>query len=174
MAESPEIEKNELVITYLFSAPPERVWKAWTEEEEIKKWWGPENFSSPYAEIDFRVGGKYLYCMRGVANPGEKERDFWSGGVFRDIVTPKTGVPGKIVMTDSFTDEKGNKVPATYYGMSEDFPLEMMIVVTFKNEDGDTKLTLQYPDMGGINAADLANMKEGWEQSLSKLEKTFK
>lgn len=168
------IEISDLVITYQFDAPPERVWKAWSQEEEIKKWWGPEGFVVRHIEIDFRIGGKYLYCIRGVYSHGGKERDFWNGGVFRDLVAPDSMRQGKIVMIDSFTDEKGNKVPAAYYGLSEKFPMEMMIVATFKEEDGDTKLTLQCPDVGGISSDDLSHLKEGWKQSLSKLGKTLK
>lgn len=168
-----ESDKGDFVLTYQYNAHPARVWKAWTKKDQIKKWWGPEGFTVQHIKIDFRVGGKYLYCIRGVNSPGGKERDFWRGGVFRDIVSPDSMQPGKIVMIDSFTDEKGNIVPATYYGMSESFPLEMMIAVTFKEEDGDTKLTLQCPDVGGINPADLSHMKEGWEQSLRKLEKVL-
>lgn len=168
------IDKSDIAVTYQFNAPPEKVWKAWTQEEEIKKWWGPDGYIVQHIEIDFRVGGKYLYCIRGVNGPGRKERDIWSGGVFRDIVSPNPGRAGKIVMIDSFMDEKGNKVPATYYGMNENFPLEMMIVVTFKEEDGDTKLTLQYPDAGGINTGDLSKIKEGWEQSMRKLGEMLK
>jgi len=167
-------DNNDLAITYHFNASPERVWKAWTQEKEVKKWWGPEGFTAPHIKIDLRVGGKYFYCMRGVNSPGEKERDFWSGGVFRNIVAPDPGEPGKITMIDSFMDEKGNKVPAMYYGMSENLPLEMMIVATFKEEDGDTNFTLRYPDVGGISSADLSKIKKRWEQSLSKLEGTLR
>ncbi|MFA6096041.1 MAG: SRPBCC domain-containing protein [Candidatus Paceibacterota bacterium] len=167
------IEKSDLIVTYQFNAPPAKVWKAWTHKNQIKKWWGPDGFVATHIEIDLRVGGKYLYCIRGVNSPGGKERDFWRGGVFRDISSPDSMQQGKIVMIDSFTDEKGNKVPASYYGMNENFPLEMMIAVTFKEEDGDTKLTLQCPDVGGISSDDLFKMKEGWKQSLRKLEKVL-
>ncbi len=68
------------------------------------------------------MGGKYLYCMR---SPDDK--DFWGTGIFREIAEPE-----KLVMTDSFADEHGRVVPATYYGMSPDTPLEMLITVTFE------------------------------------------
>jgi len=167
-------DKSDLVMTYQFAAPVKRVWKAWTQEEEIKKWWGPEGFTVTHIEFDFRVEGKYFYCMHRVNTHGGKGWDFCSGGIFRDIVEPNPGRAGKIVMIDSFMDKKGNKVPAAHYGKSENFPLETMIVATFKEEDGDTKLTLQYPDVGAINSKDLSNMKESWEQSLRKLGEALK
>ena len=69
-------------------------------------------------------------------------KDYWSKGIFREIVAPE-----RLVMTDSFADEKGNIVPASYYGMSKDFPLEMLITVMFEEHDGKTKLTLRHAGM---------------------------
>ena len=60
----------------------------------------------------------------------------WNTGVYREIVEPE-----RIACSDSFSDEKGNVVPAAYYGMSSDFPLEMLLTVTFEDHDGKTKFT---------------------------------
>ena len=49
----------ELVLKRTFRAEPERIWKAWTDPEILKKWWGPRGFTTPVSEIDFRVGGSY-------------------------------------------------------------------------------------------------------------------
>lgn len=155
--------EKELIITRIFDAPREVVWKAWTDPEEVKKWWGPKSFTAPFINIDLRVGGKYLFCMRG-AGPDGVVRDFWSTGVYRDIVPLK-----RLAITDSFADEKGNVVPATYYGMS-DIPLECLVIVTFEDHGGETMFTLKYPSVEGINASDLANMKQGWNESLDKLD----
>ena len=57
--------ENELFIAREFNAPREIVWKAWSDPEIIKKWWGPKTFSAPFIKNDFKIGGKYLYCMRG-------------------------------------------------------------------------------------------------------------
>lgn len=160
------MEKNnsELLITRVFDAPREKVWKAWTDPEEVKKWWGPRDFTAPHVEIDLRVGGKYLYCMRGAAGPDVPVRDYWSGGVFKEIVPME-----KIVLTSHFTDEKGNQVPATYYDMNADFPMEMEASVIFEALDGKTKITLHYPDRGNMPETDRMGMKEGWNQSLDKM-----
>src|SRR5206468_10783553 len=57
-------KRRELVLARMFDAPRERVWKAWTEPAEVKRWWGPKDFTVPSCKIDLRVGGTYLYCMR--------------------------------------------------------------------------------------------------------------
>jgi uncharacterized protein YndB with AHSA1/START domain len=58
-------ETERMIITRVFDAPRELVWRAWTDPQYVMQWWGPKGFSCPSCEIDFRVGGKYLLCMRG-------------------------------------------------------------------------------------------------------------
>ncbi len=152
-----ETQTRDLVIERVFDAPREQVWNAWTDPEQVKKWWGPEHFTAPSAEIDLREGGTYLYCMRSPDG-----RDYWSTGTYREIIPLE-----RIVVTDSFADEQGNVVPASHYGMGDDFPLEMRITITFEEVDGKTKLTLRH---AGMPAGDMGDQAEaGWNQSLDKL-----
>jgi uncharacterized protein YndB with AHSA1/START domain len=149
--------KNELTITRVFDAPREKVWKAWTDPEEVKKWWGPKNFTAPVSKIDLRVGGKYLHCMRG---PDGK--DYWSTGVYREIVPME-----RIVCTDSFADEKGNVVPASHYGMTGDWPLELLVTVMFEETGGKAKMILRHE---GIPSGMMRELTEaGWNESFDKL-----
>ncbi len=154
---------TELVITRVLDAPRELVWKAWTDCELVKQWWGPKDFTSPSCRNDFRVGGKSLYAMQA---PEGKEvwsgKTIWSTGTYREIVPMD-----RIVSTDSFADEKGNIVSATNYGMNADFPLEMLLTVTFEDYEGKTKLTLQH--VGFPSEADREGARSGWNESLDKL-----
>lgn len=153
-------EERVLIIERVFDAPRELVWKAWTDPMMARRWWGPKGFTSPAAEIDFRVGGKYLLAMQSPEfNDG---RPIWSTGVYREIVPFE-----RIVCTDCFADEKGNVVPASHYGMTEDFPLEMLVTVTFEDLDGKTKLTLRHE---GLPAGEMMQgAGVGWNESLDKL-----
>ena len=57
--------KQNIVVTRVIDAPAELVWKAWTEPERIRQWWGPKNYTSPSCELNFREGGKYFFaCVR--------------------------------------------------------------------------------------------------------------
>src|SRR4030067_2100135 len=100
-----KIEGRTLTITRIFNAPRERVWKAWTDPELVKKWWGPKIFTAPHIAIDLRVGGKYLYCMKSETGEEAWKKSNWSTGIYKEI-KPR----GKLVMTDSFADEHGNIV----------------------------------------------------------------
>lgn len=157
-----DIKTTTLVITRTFDAPRELVWKAWTDAGMLKKWWGPKQFTCPVSKIDFRVDGKYLHCMRG---PDGK--DYWSTGVYKEIVALK-----KIVATDSFADENGTVVPATYYGM-EGFPMELQVTLTFEEAgDGKTRMTLRHDGMPAGTDSEMASA--GWNESLDKLAEALK
>ena len=54
---------KELEIKRTYDAPVSDVWKAWTEPEQIKAWWGPDNVSIPECEVDLRVGGRIYIVM---------------------------------------------------------------------------------------------------------------
>jgi uncharacterized protein YndB with AHSA1/START domain/uncharacterized glyoxalase superfamily protein PhnB len=146
-----------LTITRTFAAPRERVWKAWTEPERVKRWWGPKDFTAPVCKIDLRVGGKYLSCMRSAEG-----QDFWSTGTYREIVAPK-----RLVCTDSFADAEGNVVPASHYNMSGDWPLELQVTVTFEEQGGKALLTLRHE---GLPVGEMRTMcAAGWNESFDKL-----
>lgn len=155
------MKSQDLVITRTFEAPREMVWQAWTESERMKRWWGPKDFTAPSCSIDLRKGGRYLYCMRS-----PEGQDFWGTGVYREISRPE-----RLVFSDSFGDEAGNVVPATHYGMSADFPLELQIAVTLEEAGGKTTMTLRHEGM----PQDTQEMcAEGWNQSFDKLAEILK
>jgi uncharacterized protein YndB with AHSA1/START domain len=93
-------------------------------------------------------------------------REFWNTGVYREIVEPE-----RIVCTDCFADEKGNVVPASHYGMSSDFPLELRWTVTFEEHEGKTKLTLGHTGLPSGTMSDMTG--QGWNQSFDKLAKSL-
>jgi len=153
---------TELILTRTFDAPRELVWKAWTEPERFTRWWGPKGFTAPVIRIDLRVGGTYLNCMR---SPGGQ--DYWSTGVYREIVPME-----RLVLTDSFADEKGNVVPASHYGMTGEWPLELLVTVSFEEIGGKTKITLRHV---GIPPGKISeDTKAGWNESFDKLTESLK
>jgi len=160
------ITEKDIIITRVFDAPRGRVWEAWTKPDHFKRWWGPKGFRSPSCAIDLRVGGKYLNCMRG-AGPDGVVRDYWTTGVYREIVPME-----RIVCTDSFADEKGNVVPASDYNMPGDWPLELLVTVTFEERDGRTEMTLRH---AGIPEGHMKDECEtGWNESFDKLGESLK
>ena len=146
-----------LVITRVFDAPRDLVFKAWTEPQRLMRWWGPRGFTTPFCKVDLRPGGVFHYCMRS-----PEGRDYWGRGVYREIAEPE-----RIVYLDSFADEEGNPVEPAHYGMSPGHPAETLVTVTFVEHEGKTKVTLHHsvpeavPERSGI--------QQGWTEMLDRL-----
>jgi uncharacterized protein YndB with AHSA1/START domain len=152
--------QNDIVINRVFNLPVSVVWLAWTDAEYFKKWWGPRGFTCPSSKMEARVGGKYLNCMRG---PDGKE--YWSTGVVKELIPER-----KLVVTDSFSDDKGNIKPASEYGMPGDWPKELLITVYLEEADGATKMKLKHQGIPGEMREDCM---KGWNESFDKLEENI-
>jgi uncharacterized protein YndB with AHSA1/START domain len=158
-----EIQDKELVITRIFDAPAELVFKVWTEPEHIKNWWGPKPFTAPRCEVDLRPGGEYVYVMR---SPDGQE--FPVQGTFKEIEKNK-----KLVYTDDMYKQAdfwkmmiGGKV-----GPDVDFPaLQLIVTVTFEDQGDKTKFTLttRFVSNDLRDAMVGMQMAEGWTSSLEK------
>jgi uncharacterized protein YndB with AHSA1/START domain len=151
---------NELVITRTFDAPVALVWRAWSEPEHYSKWFGPKGMSVPHCTIDFRVGGKYLYCMKG------PDFESWFTGVYKEI-TPVT----KTVATVSMADAQGNVLdPSTMPGMPPDWPIEMLLELTFEDMGDKTRMTLRH--IGMPAGHEMASV--GYNEAFDKLAQSLR
>jgi uncharacterized protein YndB with AHSA1/START domain len=56
---------NDLVLERLLHAPRELVWRAWTDPEQLKRWWAPRPYQTPEVEMELRPGGKFYVRMTG-------------------------------------------------------------------------------------------------------------
>lgn len=150
---------KQLIITRSFAAPRALVWKAWTEPDRLKAWSGPRSFTTPVYNVDLRVGGHYLNCMKG-----SDGLVVWSTGTYLEIVPNE-----KLVLTDSFADDQGHVVSASHYGMGDDFPLESKVTILFSDEGTQAKFTLKYDDVSEVPDEHLLGMQQGWNESFDKL-----
>lgn len=160
-----ESGKQDIVLTRVFDAPLEAVWKAWTDPEQVVKWWGPTGFTSPSCKIDFREGGKFLFHMRA---PNEMNNaDFYTAGVYNKIVLAE-----RIEFTQGLSDKDGNPIDPTTIGMPADFPKEIPSLLAFKRAGDKTELTaIEY----GWRLGQMRDMsKLGLEQCLDKLAASLK
>ena len=92
---------NRMIVTREFSAPVARTWEAWTTRELLDQWWAPKPWRAETKSMDFREGGKWLYCM--VGPEGERH---WASMDWKKIVPREY-----FLALDGFSDEHGN--PAT-------------------------------------------------------------
>ena len=153
---------QEFVITRVFDAPRDLVWKAFTEPQRMKEWWGPKGATVIKSEMDLRPGGSYHYAMRTPDGA-----TIWGKFVYREI-TP----PSQIVFVSSFSDEAGS---VTHHPMAPTWPLQMLPIFSFEEEGEKTRFTVRCSPLNATEeeqvtfAAGHASMQQGWGGTLDKL-----
>lgn len=143
-----------LRIVRVINAPIEQVFKAWTDPEILAKWWGPSGVTNPVCKIDLRPGGAIDIVMLAGKELGDLAGQKWPmTGVFQEI-TP----PTKLIYTASAIID-GKPI------------IESINTVTFEDQEGKTKLTLEVKITKAMPeaAGPLAGMSMGWNQSVDKL-----
>jgi hypothetical protein len=56
---TPSQSGRKFIISRVFDVPRKLVWKAWTEPEHLKRWFGPKGFAMPTCSMDFRLGSVF-------------------------------------------------------------------------------------------------------------------
>jgi uncharacterized protein YndB with AHSA1/START domain len=143
-------EGRDLILTRMIDAPPEKVYRAWTDPELIKQWFVPQPWTISKAEMDVRPGGASLIVMR---NPDGEE--FPNPGVFLEVVPNQ-----RLVFTDAYRKawEPAEKA-------------FMTVIVTFENVDGKTRYTARAMHWTGADreAHEKMGFHAGWPIAAEQL-----
>jgi uncharacterized protein YndB with AHSA1/START domain len=141
---------RELVLTRIIDAPPEKVFRAWTEPELLKQWFAPLPWTTPVAETDVRPGGASLIVMRG---PDGKE--FPNRGVYLEVVKNQ-----RLVVTDAYTK--------AWEPSEKPF---MTVILTFENEGGKTRYTalVRHWTVADREAHEKMGFHQGWGMCTDQL-----
>jgi uncharacterized protein YndB with AHSA1/START domain len=146
MEASKLVEKPSLTFNRHYPVAPEKVWRAWTDPEAIKRWWGPgDNQPVSVAQLDVRVGGRFR-----VVFGGPEGRDHDVQGVYREVVPNR-----KLVFTWTWP----NSTPER----------ESLVTIVFKKVAGGTELVFRHEQFIDETVRD--NHKQGWSESFVKLER---
>jgi len=150
------------VISRVVEAPRERVWKAWTDAGELKKWWGPRGFKVHTCKVDLRPGGIFHY---GMSAPDGS--DVWGKFVYREIAAPR-----KLAFIVSFSDPKCG---VTRHPCSPNWPLQILSNVEFEQlEPRRTKVTVTWLPHAASETERKSfeegreSMKQGWGGTLDQ------
>lgn len=145
-----DVTSREIVITRMFDAPRELVWRAWTEADQVVRWWGPRGFTTTIHEMDLRLGGVWRQTMHGPDGT-----DYPSKSVFLEVVKPE-----RIV----YRMEGGKKGEPAH---------QFEAAWIFEAQGEKTRLTLRMM-FGSVELRDMVvkqyNAVEGGQQTLSRLE----
>jgi len=144
----PGMAVKDLVLTRIFDAPRDLVFRAWTERDRLQRWWGPHGFTNPVCEVDVRPGGAMRIEMAGY---GARHP---MAGVFLEIAEPE-----RLVFTSVPLDANGESL------------FEVLNVVTFEDIGGKTRLTLRaiVTKTSATAQQYLTGMDQGWSESLERL-----
>jgi uncharacterized protein YndB with AHSA1/START domain len=153
-------EGQVLILERVFDAPRELVFKAFSEAEHLKQWWGPHGWTITVCNVDFRPDGVWHYCMKCI---DENQKDFygfesWGKAIYREIVEPD-----KIVYVDYFSDADGNE--------AEGMP-SCQITMTFVEHDGKTKLVsrAEYASVEALKTVMEMGMEQGITETWDRLD----
>lgn len=157
-------KSKDFVISRVFDAPRDLVWKCFTDPHHMNQWWGPKGAAIGKSKMDFRVGGTYHYAM---------ERDdgtvMWGRMVFRKI-SPQD----RLEFINSFSDEAGG---LSRHPMAPTWPIEMLSVFTFEElPGGKTRFTVNWSPFNPTEEERKTfdqghdSMTMGWSGTLDKLE----
>jgi uncharacterized protein YndB with AHSA1/START domain len=149
-------ENIKLQITRVFDAPRELVFKAWTDANQFKQWFGAaacEGSSLESMKVDARTGGKYRLQVR------RADGEFWTtAGTYREVTPPE-----RLVFTWQFEkDGSGDE-----YGEVE--PPEMLVTLEFKARGKQTELILTHETFASVESRD--RHEDGWGRCLNELGK---
>ncbi len=131
-------EQTTFVITRQYKLPRAVVWKAWSEAEQLRHWWGPKGCAIEVGRFEFRPGGFFHYAMtfNGAAT-------MWGRFNYREIVAPE-----RMAWLNSFANERCGIARAPF---SDECPLEILNTVTFTEHDGITTVTLRAEPFGELD-----------------------
>ena len=135
---------RELVVSRVIDAPRERVFRAWTDPEQVARWWGPKGFVTVEYNMDIRPGGAYWFVMRSPEGTDHRKR-----GVYREIVPPE-----RIAFSFAWEAADGTLGQAT------------LITVTFESVGEKTRLTLRQGEFESVPRRD--DHITGWTSCLER------
>ncbi|MDQ1812980.1 SRPBCC domain-containing protein [Massilia sp. CCM 9210] len=137
----------DFVLTRVFNAPRELVFKTMIDTEHLQKWWGPQGCTIEVIRHEPQPGGVFHYCMR--FGPGV---EMYGKFDYREISPPE-----RLVFVNGFADAEGNRI---HHAMSPTWPLEVLNTSTLSEADGKTTLSLHSTPLNA-SAIEIETFKSG-------------
>jgi uncharacterized protein YndB with AHSA1/START domain len=142
-------ERPFLTLNRLYPVAPEKVYRAWTDPQAIKRWWGPGGRDPvSLAELDVRVGGRFRIVFGGADGRAHEVQ-----GIYKEVVPNRRLV---------FTWTWPNSTPER----------ESLVTITFRAAAGGTELDFRHGQLFDETVRD--NHRRGWTESLAKLDDYLK
>jgi uncharacterized protein YndB with AHSA1/START domain len=163
MATEPQ-KTVDLVVTHIFDASIEKVWKMWTDEKFVQRWWRVNGFSNIFAKMDVREGGASLVGMRASKEYGGK--DYYNVWEYKGVIPLKS-----IQYISNFADKEGNVITPEEAGLPAETPMNKKQQIEFEDV-GRSKTKVTITEFGWLAEGVMAaRSRNGLEQTLANIDK---
>jgi len=133
------VVKRDLTVVRTYNAALDLVWRAWSDPEQVKRWWGPNYYISSHCDMDFRVGGKTLVSLHSPDGP-----DMYTEWRYERIDPLE-----RIEFIQNRVDEHGADIDEDYTDPESAKPRDICTVAVFKAQGRRTMLTVTEHDYPG-------------------------
>jgi uncharacterized protein YndB with AHSA1/START domain len=142
-----------------YDASLEKVWKAWTDPEMLKQWWGPNDVIIPECEVDLRVGGRIYIVMEAGEAMGPYKGTRWP-------------MDGKYTVVEN-KSKLAYAAKAWTEGQEATTQIDQVTELSLVDDDGKTilKLKATINKIGSDAKMAVEGMQQGFNQQLDKLSK---
>jgi uncharacterized protein YndB with AHSA1/START domain len=149
-----DLDNATLVVTSVFTASPERVWRLWADPRQLERWWGPDPYPATVVDHDLRPGGHVSYYMTGPE--GDQPKGYW-----RVIeVEP----PHRLVFEDGFADDAGEP--------NDELPVSRAVVTIDAVDHTRTRMTINsvYDTTAELEQVLAMGMEQGIRAAVEQID----
>ena len=148
-----DLENATLVVTSVFPASPERVWRLWADPRQLERWWGPDPYPATVVDHDLRPGGHVSYYMTGPE--GDQHKGYWR--------VTEVDPPRHLAFEDGFADDAGDP--------NDDLPVSRVVVTIEAVDDATTRMTIHsvYDTSAELETVLAMGMEQGIRAAVEQI-----
>lgn len=151
-AQAAALDDRVLLIRRELDGDAALLFRLWTDPERLMRWWGPQDFTMRFCEIDLRQGGRYRFC---ISSP--QGRQYGMTGIYHEVQENQRLVFSVVREATAPEDRQENGQRRA----------ETLVTVTFAEQGGKTRLTFRQAFFSSVEARN--SHHDGWSECLDKL-----
>jgi uncharacterized protein YndB with AHSA1/START domain len=149
-----DLQSATLVVTSVFAASPDRVWRLWADPRQLERWWGPDPYPATVVDHDLRPGGHVSYYMTGPE--GDQHKGYWH--------VTEVEPPHRLAFEDGFADDAGEP--------NDDLPISRAVVTIEPVDDVHTRMTITsvYEATADLEQVLAMGMEQGIRSAVEQID----
>jgi uncharacterized protein YndB with AHSA1/START domain len=149
-----DLQSATLVVTSVFAASPDRIWRLWADPRQLERWWGPDPYPATVVDHDLRPGGHVSYYMTGPE--GDQHKGYWH--------VTEVEPPHRLAFEDGFADDAGEP--------NDDLPISRAVVTIEPVDDVHTRMTITsvYEATADLEQVLAMGMEQGIRSAVEQID----